>query len=164
MIAPTKIAFTVAAAALVAAASPSVRADVPTLPTYGHYIGYVTVVSPSSACPNKAGDHFILQLELNTVRDFPVFLTRHVDYNATTGAPILYKTAYNRTSGTKYTPSGTITLTEENAPKAVKGTYSANYIPFDPNSFGGTIHLSYPASTGTCTVTHEVVFVRSSAD
>ena len=164
MISQTKIALTAAAAVFLAAASPSARADAPTLPTFGHYIGYVTVASPSSACPNKAGDHFSLQLELSTVHNLPVFLTRHVNYNATTGAPILYKTAYNRTSGTKLAPSGTITVTNENTSKAVPGTYSAIYTPFDPNSFGGTVHLSYPASTGTCTVTREVVFVRSSAD
>jgi len=163
MISSTKIALTAVASALLAAASPSARADT-TLPTFGHYIGYVTVESPSSACPNKAGDHFTLQLELNTVRQFPVFLTRHVTYNATTGAPVLYKTAYNRTSGTQLAPSGTIRLTNENYSFSVTGTYSAVYTPFDPNSFGGSINLSYPTSTGTCTVTRKVVFVRSSAD
>jgi hypothetical protein len=160
----TTIAFTAAASALFAAATPSARADAPTLPTFGHYIGYVTVASPSTACPNKAGDHFTLQLELNTIHELPVFLTRHVSYNATTGAPVLNKTSYNRTSGSKLAPSGTITVTDENTSKSVKGTYSAIYTPFDPNSFGGTIHLTYPTSTGTCTVTREVVFVRSSAD
>ena len=54
----TTIAFTAAASALFAAATPSARADAPTLPTFGHYIGYATVASPSTACPNKAGDHF----------------------------------------------------------------------------------------------------------
>jgi hypothetical protein len=164
MISTTKIAFTLAASALFAAASPIARADAPTLPTFGHYIGYVTVATPSTACPNKAGDHFTLQLELNTVRNFPVFLTRHVSYNATTGAPVLNKTAFNRTSGSKLAPSGTITITDENTGKDVKGTYSAIYTPFDPNSFGGTIHVNYPTATGTCTLTREVVFVRSSAD
>jgi hypothetical protein len=164
MTSTTKIALTAVAAAFFAAASPGARADAHTLPTFGHYIGYATVASPSSACPNKAGDHFTLQLELNTVHDLPVFLTRHVNYNATTGAPVLYKTAYNRKSGTKLAPSGTITVTDENTSKAVNGTYSAIYTPFDPNSFGGTIHVSYLTSTGTCTVTREVVFVRSSAD
>jgi hypothetical protein len=160
----TTIAFTAAASTLFAAASPSARADAPTLPTFGHFIGYTTVASPSGACPDKAGAHFTSQLELNTVHEVPVFLTRHVNYDAMTGAPVLYKTAFNRTAGTKLAPSGTIRQTDENTGKFVTGTYSAIYTPFDPNSFAGTIHLTYPTSTGTCTVTREVVFVRSSAD
>ena len=44
----TTIALTAAASALFAAASPSARADAPTLPTFGHFIGYTTVAAPSS--------------------------------------------------------------------------------------------------------------------
>ena len=164
MISRTRIPFTAIAASLLAATFSSAQAADAALPTFGHYIGYVTVAAPSSACTNVAGDHFILQLELNTVKELPVFLTRTVAYDPSTGAPILFKTAFDRTSGTKLAPSGAITLTDENDGKFVKGAYTAVYTPFDPNSFGGTINLSYPTTTGNCTVTHEIVFVRSSAD
>jgi hypothetical protein len=164
MISRTSIAFTAIAASLLAAASSGAQAAAATLPTFGHYIGYAVVKSPSSACTNSAGDRFTLQLELNTVKELPVFLARTVAYDPTTGAPILYKTTFDRTTGTKLAPTGTLTLTDENNGQFVKGTYSAVYTPFDLNSFGGTINLTYPTSTGTCTETNEIVFVRSSAD
>ncbi len=164
MFSGAKIAFIPAAATLFWMASPHARADAPTLPTFGHFIGYVNVASPTKACPDKSGDHFIVQLELNTVKEIPVFLTRFVDYGGAGGAPVLFKVVYNRKSGPKRAPSGTLTLTNEITNTSVNGTYSAFYTPIDPNSFAGALHLTYSTSAGICKVKHEVVFVRSSAD
>ncbi|HLY78202.1 MAG TPA: hypothetical protein VKQ70_02435, partial [Caulobacteraceae bacterium] len=60
-------------------------------------------------------------------------------------------------------------ISDEVGGSEVDGTYLASYTPLDPNSFLANITVQYPytppgGTAGTCSLTTETAYIRSSAD
>jgi hypothetical protein len=135
------------------------------LPTFGHYIGYgIVAAATADVCGETVGTTFMNQLELNTPVNRLVAKTRRVFYGS--GGPYIEESVFDKTSGTELSPSGTVKIRQEGVTGTVAGSYTATYTPLDPNSFAGNVTVTYTpdGQSSPCVETHQIVFVRSSAD
>jgi len=160
MIRSIAIAATLAGSTL--SAGLAFAAGTPTLPNYGHYIGYGTV-TVASGCADSVvvGQTFQNQLELNTPGEKLVVLIRQVTPGtAPDFVPQVVKTRLEKSGGTHLSPSGNVFVTDEVGGGTADGTYTASYTPLDLNSFLANISTTI----GGCSMTVETAYIRSSAD
>jgi hypothetical protein len=158
------------AGALALAAASSAMAE--PLPTFGHYAASVLTVSVtpsadgvtcSSASP--AGTSVQGEFALNTVNNIPAQLFRYIAADSQT----VVKENFAITGGTRKNQTGTVTISAYSVAngKQVLGQlpYTAAFADYDPNSFGGTITVTFPGdSGGSCAQVNNVALVRTSAD
>ena len=143
------------------------------LPTFGHYAATILVssVTPSAegvTCSSvaPAGTKVIGEYSLNTVGNVPVQIFRTV---AADSQSVIRESFVNAPGNTKKNQSGMLTIAAFSVAngKQVVATlpYTAQLADYDPNSFGGTITVTFPGdSGGSCVQVNNAAFVRTSAD
>ena len=169
----SSIAFTAASTVLLAGSTASAG-----LPSFGHYATSLMVISETASTTGACNGYPAVgstvkgEFAFNTVTNSAAQFLRFID---PTDSQTVIRLNFIRTSGTRRNQTGTVEVatysfgSSSNPTKVGPFPYTAVLQDYDPNSFGGTVDITYaslPSSgvSGTCEIQFNAAFVRTSAD